>query len=269
MPCGTIPTARMGETSKRTREASIMMDKILSNVHIRFDGEEYVSGNRLLDSLPANELADLDLKVIGLRAHESTHSKDATMHHVDFPIDAVLSVVATLKNGDTIEVGTTGNESFVQSEAALESELSARASFCQVKGSVARTKIETFAKTLKTSDVFANAVRRNLGAVLFSSQQFTACNGKHNTLERCARWLAMTADRVGRPQFNLAHEFLAIMLGVRPESELEALDKLQQIGAIQYERGKITILDSGLLVRASCECYEAARGAFARALSSA
>lgn len=242
--------------------------QILSQVHLRQDdAEAYTSGNRLLDTLPADELADLDLTIVTLRAHQSTHSKGKTMHHVDFPIDAVLSVVATLKNRDTVEVGTTGKESFVQSEAALESKLSARSSFCQVKGRVARTSIENFDRRMKTSDVIAGAVRRNLSAVLFSSQQFTACNVKHTVLERCARWLAMTADRVGGAQFNLAHEFLAIMLGVRREGELEASDKLVQMGAIKYNRGNITIVDSGLLLNASCECYGASKEAFDKALS--
>jgi len=230
----------------------------------------YVSGNRLLDALPASELDAIrdDLTILTLKAHQSIHSIGQVMSHVDFPIDAVLSVVATLKNGDTVEVGTTGNESFVQSEAALESWLSSRTSFCQVEGRVARMDIVCFERYMKTSDNFARFMRVNLRAVLFSSQQFTVCNIKHNILERSARWLAMTADRVGRPQFTLAHEFLAIMLGVRRASVTEAADKLHQLGAISYQRGLVTIVDGAILQKASCECYEASKTAFTASLTS-
>src|SRR6202022_959639 len=95
----------------------------------------FSSGNRVLDALPPRDLADLsrDLEIVPLTAHEFTHSVGGTMHHVDFPIDAVLSVVATLANGDSVEVGTVGCESFVEADAALDSSIASRTSFCQVR----------------------------------------------------------------------------------------------------------------------------------------
>ena len=45
--------------------------------------------------------------------------------------------------------------------------------------------------------------------------QNVACNRLHTTEERAARWLLMTADRVGSGRFPLTQEFLAQMLGVR------------------------------------------------------
>jgi CRP-like cAMP-binding protein len=229
---------------------------------------QYSSGNRLLDALPASDLASLerDLTVVALKAHQSTHSAGRVMNHVDFPIDAVLSVVATLKNGETVEVGTVGSESFVESEAVLESSLSSRTSFCQVQGSVGRMSIACFEQRMETSVMFARFMRRNVRAVLFSSQQFTACNVKHSVLQRCARWLAMTADRVGRPQLTLTLDFLAIMLGVPSASVAEAVDALRLMGAIEYRQAVVTVLDGGGLERVACECYEASKAAFAESL---
>ncbi len=229
---------------------------------------QYSSGNRLLDALPASDFANLerDLTIVALKAHQSTHSVGRVMSHVDFPIDAVLSVVATLKNGDTVEVGTVGSESFVESEAALESSVSSRTSFCQVQGSVGRMSIACFEQRMETSVMFARFMRHNVRAVLFSSQQFTVCNVKHAVIQRCARWLAMTADRVGRPEFTLTLDFLAIMLGVPSARVSEAADALQLMGAIEYRQGVVTIVDRGRLERVTCECYEASKVAFAESL---
>jgi CRP-like cAMP-binding protein len=229
----------------------------------------YSSGNRLLDALPPRDVAGLidDLTVITLKAHQSTQSIGKPITHVDFPIDAVLSVVAMLKNGDTIEVGTVGTESFVESEATLNASLSSRTAFCQVEGRVCRMRIERFQERMTSSTEFAGFMRRNVRAVLFSSQQFTVCNVKHSILERCARWLAMTADRVGRPEFMLTHESLAIMLGVRRASVSEAADELHQMGAITYQRGTVVIVDATILVQSACECYEASKSAFTESLS--
>jgi CRP-like cAMP-binding protein len=225
-------------------------------------------GNRLLDALPASESADLaaDLTIVALKAHQATHSIGRAMTHVDFPIDAVLSVVATLKNGTTVEVGTVGSESFVESEAALHSAVSSRTAFCQVQGRVGRMSLERFEERMDSSAVFARYMRHNVRAVLFSTQQFTVCNVKHSIFQRSARWFAMTADRVGRPEFTLSPEFLAIMLGVKPDGVSEAATALEQTGAIEYHRGVVKVLDPGVLERVACECYSACKASFATSL---
>lgn len=226
------------------------------------------TGNRLLDALPPEDLADIeaDLETIILTAHQFTQSVGGTMRHIDFPIDAVLSVVATLKNGDTVEVGTIGSEGFVESDAALDSPLSHRTSFCQVGGTVLRMSIERFEARMTTSAAFARLMHRSVRAVLFAAQQFAACNAKHSVLKRCARWLSMTADRVGSTEFVLTHDFLAIMLGVPRSGVSEAADMLQTLGAITYSRGVVTVVDPELLNATACECYEACKHAFAASL---
>ncbi len=228
----------------------------------------FSSGNRVLDALPPLDLAGIedDLEIVTLSAHQFTHSAGGTMHHVDFPIDAVLSVVATLANGDSVEVGTVGREGFVEADAALESTISSRTSFCQVKGRVGRMSVKRFDERMTASAPFARLMRHNVRATLFSAQQFVACNAKHSVLQRCARWLCMTADRVGSSQFTLTHDFLAIMLGVRRAGVSEAADALSRIGAIEYRRGLVTVLDKNLLEGAACECYQACRRAFITAL---
>jgi CRP-like cAMP-binding protein len=229
----------------------------------------FSSGNHLLDALPPSDLAGIEheLEIVTLSAHQFTHAIGGTMHHVDFPIDAVLSVVATLLNGDSVEVGTVGCESFVEADAALESSISSRTSFCQVKGRVGRMSVEHFDERMKTSAPFARLMRHNVRATLFSAQQFVACNAKHSVLQRCARWLSMTADRVGSEQFTLTHDFLSIMLGVRRAGVSEAADALSRLGAIRYARGVVTVLDKDVLEGAACECYHACRQAFATSLT--
>lgn len=229
----------------------------------------YSSGNRLLDALPRSDRAGLktDVEIVTLAAHQFTHAVGGVMDHVDFPIDAVLSVVATLKNGDTVEVGTVGSEGFVESDAVLDSARAQRTSFCQVRGTVGRMSIRRFEARMENSRTFARSMRRNVRAALFSAQQFAACNAKHSILQRSARWLLMTEDRVGNNTFRLTHEFLAIMLGVRRSGVSESADQLQKLGAISYHRGAVIILDRGMLTGIACECYEACKLAFSSSLA--
>ncbi len=48
--------------------------------------------------------------------------------------------------------------------------------------------------------------------------QIAACNRLHEVDERLARWLLMSADRVGSNSVPLTQEFLAQMLGTRRSS---------------------------------------------------
>jgi CRP-like cAMP-binding protein len=245
----TSSNARVIRTSPSDEKSPAMLEATYFSMHFRTTSE-----------------LTTDLEIITLLAHRSTHSIDTVLKRVDFPIDAVLSVVATLENGDTVEVGTVGRESFVESDAVLNSAGSQRSSFCQVRGTVGRMSIQRFERRMADSASFARLMRRNVRASLFSAQQFAACNAKHSVLQRCARWLSMTEDRVGSRDFTLTHEFLAIMLGVRRASISQIADRLQQMRAITYQRGRISVLNTELLNATACECYEGCKHAFAISL---
>ena len=92
--------------------------------------------------------------------------------------------------------------------------------------------------------------------------QSTACNAVHSVEQRLARWLLLAHDRVGRDDFPLTQEFVAMMLGAsRPTVTLVA-GTLQRAGLITYHRGHLTILDRQQLEAASCECYAATTALF-------
>jgi DNA-binding FadR family transcriptional regulator len=85
-------------------------------------------------------------------------------------------------------------------------------------------------------------------------------------LQRCARWLLDAADRVG-DKLNLTQEVLAQMLGVYRPSVTIAMRTLERAGGlVDYERGRVTIIDRTLLKDAACECYEVVKAEYQRLL---
>ena len=220
-------------------------------------------GNRLLAALSEVTRARLaaSIDVVALRRQQFTNRYDTPMRTVDFPIDAVMSVVATLSSGSPCEVATVGREGFVEVDAALASRIAHRTSFCQIPGHVARMPIEAFQAELDTNREFKAFVMRCVRTRAFMTEQLAMCNLKHTIVERFARWLLMTRDRVEQRAFNVTHEFLAMMLGSRRAGVSQAAATLQAAGCIAYRRGVIEILDDAALTARSCECYAAERDA--------
>ncbi|HEY0384107.1 MAG TPA: Crp/Fnr family transcriptional regulator, partial [Candidatus Elarobacter sp.] len=205
----------------------------------------YISGNHLLDALSSDDGPGLgsDIEIVALPARRWLAPYGGPRHHVDFPIDAVISIVATLRSGDAIEVGTIGREGFMETDAALESDTARRGSFCQVSGDVARMTLPRFRERMDDNGAFARLMRRSVTATLFNVQQLAACNAKHRVEAQCARWLLMTHDRVGADVLPLTHEYLAMMLGVQRNGVTAVLQHFRGLGLVEYARGRITVLD--------------------------
>jgi Crp-like helix-turn-helix domain len=88
-----------------------------------------------------------------------------------------------------------------------------------------------------------------------------ACNGRHHTDQRLARWLLMAHDRAREDDFPITHEFLSMMLGVRRAGITVAAGLLQKAGFIRYNRGRIEVTDRPGLESVACECYGIVRRA--------
>lgn len=71
--------------------------------------------------------------------------------------------------------------------------------------------------------------------------QLVACDRLHQVNKRLARWLLMSADRVGSNSVPLTQEFLAQMLGTRRASVTIAAG--QKAGLIAYSRGDVKIIN--------------------------
>lgn len=181
---------------------------------------------------------------------------------VYFPIDAVFSVVTRTRDGNLIEVGTIGREGTTGIPSLLGASTTANDCFCQVPGAAIAIDAAYFQRLAASDRTFRRLLDRYLQAYVNFLGQLSACNRLHTVYERCARWLLLTHDRVGRDDIELTHEYLAMMLGSRRSGVSIALATLQRAGYIHYLHGCITVLDRAGLEETSCECYAMAQDQF-------
>jgi CRP-like cAMP-binding protein len=221
----------------------------------------------LLQSLPAEEYARIapQLHAVSMKAKEVFHKQGEEIRQVYFPGGGACSLIKVMQDGTVAEIATIGNEGMIGVGVFFGDDLSTGEALVQVPDGEAHTmSVEAFIHEMNRRGAFYNRIIRYSQAFATQIMQTTVCNGLHSAEQRCCRWLLMTHDRVRRDEFELTHEFLATMLGVRrPTVSIIALD-LQLRGLIHYRRGFMTIVDRAGLEKASCECYETVRENFAR-----
>lgn len=224
--------------------------------------------NRLLHALPLDEYARLtpQLAVERLGIKQVLIEPNEPIREVYFPRVGVISMIADEQEGGAIEVGTIGPEGLVGIPVLLGAASMPYRVFVQVEGDAWRLPADVFRQLVDARPVVRHLLLRF--AQYFSDQlaQSVACNRLHTLEERCARWLLMTHDRVHGDSFELTHEFLSLMLGVRRAGVTVAMGALQGAGIVRYTRGRVAVLDRARLEEASCGCYHITRTSLDRLL---
>ena len=224
--------------------------------------------NHLLRGLPPEDYQWLlpRLRPERLRLKQVLIEPDTPIEAVHFVRTGVGSMLATEQEGGEIEVGTIGNEGLVGLPVVFGAESSAYRVLVQIAGDAWRLPADDFRQAMDERPAVRRRVLRYAHAFSDQMAQSVACNRLHTIEERCARWLLMTHDRVDGDTFELTHEFLAVMLGVRRAGVTVALGALQQAGLIRNVRGRIEVLDRAGLMAAACGCYAVTRASYRRLL---
>ena len=134
----------------------------------------------------------------------------------------------------------------------------------QGPGSAQRIKIDAFRRELEKGGALRRLLGRYLYVLMSQLASSAGCIRSHPIDARLGRWLLMMHDRAHADRFNVTHEFLAYMLGVRRVGITDAAGRMQRKGLIEYHRGRVSVLDRPGLEAAACTCYAADRQVYAR-----
>jgi len=219
--------------------------------------------NRLLTALPPKDLAQIwpRLEAVELPFRQVLHAPGKPIPAVYFPETGYASMLAYMEDGDAAEVGMIGREGFVGLPVLLGTDHDDIEAMVQSPGTALRMNTLAFQAELERIPAFRTLLLRY--ALVHHGQvaRTAACNGRHYTEQRLARWLLMAHDRSEGDEFPMTHEFLSMMLGVRRAGITVAAGQLQKAGFIRYDRGRIQITDRPGLESTTCECYGIVRRA--------
>lgn len=217
--------------------------------------------NYLLGSLPAAEMRALRprLRHANVERGREIYAPGAPIRELYFPTSGLISMIATLRSGRSIEVGTVSREG-VTGPPMYRGATNPQYRVCgQIAGEGYVLDVDGYHELYGHSAAFRTVVERYLHVLMTMMAQTAACNGAHDVTQRLAKWLLISHDASDGPEFALTQEYLAIMIGVQRPTVTLAAGELQRAGLMSYRRGKIRLHDRDAIAKRACECYDTVR----------
>jgi CRP-like cAMP-binding protein len=218
----------------------------------------YPYKNWILAALPPQELALLLplLSAVDLPLRKSLQTPKRKERYAYFLEEGMASIVSTMKDGSSVEVGAVGRDGVVGISGLLGADKSHLDTFLQIAGSGFRIDATKLKDAFEQPGTLRTLLQRYIEIQLSCARQYTACNRLHSAEQRLARWLLTCQDIVGSDELALKQEFLGQMLGIRRITVTVTASGLQKKGLIRYTRGRLRIDDRAGLEKMACECYQ-------------
>ena len=226
------------------------------------------SENRLLAALPRPEYERLlpQLQPVSFSLGEVVYEFGGQLDYVYFPTTSIVSLLYTMENGSSAEMGLTGNDGVVGIALFMGGGTMPNRAVVQSAGGAIRMKAKMLQDEFARGGKFQQLLLRYTQALITQISQTAVCNRLHSVEQQLCRWLLLSHDRIKSDELIMTQELIADMLGVRREGVTVAAGRLQDAGAISYVRGHIKILDRQKLEDTVCECYLVVKDEFDRLL---
>ena len=213
--------------------------------------------NHLLSTLESSDAALLapHLEPIDMPFRFQLEMPHKPINYVYFPLDGIVSVVATGPREHSIEVGIIGRDGVSGHAVLMGTDRCANTTFVQIAGHGLRIRSDQLREAARKSNTLQSSLLNFIQAFSAQASHTALANGRGALEQRLARWLLMAHDRVESHRLRLTHELLSIMLGVQRPTVSLALHKMQAVGGIKTQRSAITIKNRAILKKVAKGFY--------------
>ena len=217
--------------------------------------------NRLLAILPVHERNAVH-RASSLQTFapgETLLTPGSLSEHVIFPNDLVVSMVRTLRDGSSIELGRIGSEGVIGSDAFMEARKQLDRGIVLSGGSAYCMPAHEVLRHFDGGAVLRRHLLRAAPSYAAQVAQNVICAHFHSPSLRLARWLLMVRDRTNLLRTPGDRTTIAGLLGITSSEMDAAIAGLTRNGLVRATQGRITISDRDGLELGACECYETMR----------
>ncbi len=226
--------------------------------------------NHLLNALLKAEYDRLsaDLELVKMPLGQVLYESDGQLKHVYFPTTSIISLLFVMENGASAEIAVVGNEGILGISLFMGGETTPSRAVVQSEGYGYKLKAQLLKDEFNRAGPVMRLLLRYTQALITQMAQTAVCKRHHTIEQQLCRWLLLSLDRLESDELVMTQELISNMLRVRREGVTEAAGKLQHAGLIQYNRGKIKVIDRPGLEKRVCECYQVVKVEFDRLLPS-
>jgi len=196
-----------------------------------------------------------EFSVVSLSSNQVIYEQGDKIDFVYFPLDSVVSDLAIMEDGTTVETSMVGREGLVGISSILGSGISRQWTWVSISGTALQLDARISEKMFVHKESALKSLLRCYRALVTQVSQRCVCNTRHTILERLCCWLLMIHDRVGGSDLRLTQETIASRVGARRAGITVAAGVLQEMHGIEYRRGQLHIRNREVLENAVCECY--------------
>lgn len=211
--------------------------------------------NQLLSVPSIASCLQPELRVVPLTVNQVLYELGDHIDYVYFPLDSVISALAIMEDGTTLETAMVGREGMVGTSTILGSGRSRQWTWVTISGSAIQVESRLLDKLFVQNESALKALLGHYRSLMTQLSQRCVCNTRHTIMERLCCWLLMIHDRVGSANLSLTQEMIASRVGARRAGITVAAGMLQDMNAIAYRRGHLHITEREVLEKAVCECY--------------
>lgn len=228
-----------------------------------------MSKNNLINLLP-KKIQDVILskaELIELPLSKIICVVDKVADSLYFPIDGFISIIQSIDEHPSIEIGMIGREGVLGAELILGIKTNPFGAIIQGAGNAWKIKASDFLIYASNHPEFKSIIYSYLAVRINQLGLSAACEHFHEIGPRLAKWLLMSQDRANSPTFLMTHEFIALMLGVRRVGITTTAADFRRRGLIEYHRGEMKVLNRIALKAEACSCYQKNRKIYSSIIS--
>jgi CRP-like cAMP-binding protein len=206
------------------------------------------------------------LEYVDLPLAQVLYEPGSTQTHVYFPTTAIVSLLYVMKNGESAEIAVVGNDGVLGVSLFMGGDSTSSRAIVQSAGSAYRLSAERMKEEFDRAGPVLHLLLRYTQALMTQMVQTAACNKHHSLDQQFCRWLLLSLDRLQGTEMIMTRKLIAHMLGVDEGIANAGALKLQHDGLIDYNTGRIRVMNRPELEKRSCECYAVVKKEYERLL---
>jgi len=224
--------------------------------------------NGLLAKLPRKEYERLrpHLKPVAFAREQILFNEGDRIKYAYFPKDCLISLIGITEDFQLLEVGVVGATGLLGITAVLRANKLPYRAMVQLPGEAWRIRGDILRAEFDQGGKLQDIILRYFHTLTTQLAQSAICSRFHGIENRLSRWLLDCDYHTRKEVLSITHEVMAIMLGTSRSLVTTTISRLQREGAINAQRGQVTILNRERLKAMSCECHQVIRNEFAETL---